>query len=136
VSRLSGIVHALDNLERDLRRRGFVQQPLELADGERERAERVARNASESERSELYWSAVRRAGVTMTWLVAAAAGEQDLPEMTPEPEVVAKVERRIRIRQRLGLGRVDSLDDAEDCRCSPADQQRRLKLDKIGRWAR
>jgi hypothetical protein len=108
VSRLSGIVHALDNLERDLRRRGLVRQPLELADGERERAELVARNASESERSELDWSAMRRAGVTMTWLVAAAAGERDLPEMTPEPEVVARVERRIALRRRLGLDAVES----------------------------
>jgi hypothetical protein len=108
VSRLSGIGHLLGNLERDLRRRGLVQQPLELAEGERERAERVARDASESERSELDWSAIRRAGVGLTWLAAAAAGERELFEMTPDPELVARVERRIALRRRLGLDAVES----------------------------
>jgi hypothetical protein len=31
----------------------------------------------------------------LTWLASAAKGERELPEMTPDPELVARVERRI-----------------------------------------
>ena len=71
--------------------------------------------------------------VTLSWRGCSLANAEGFGDIQRQTRQISRLFRR---RQGLGLGRVDSLDDAEDCRCSPADQQRRLKLDKIGRWAR
>jgi len=76
-----------------------------------ERAQReayIAANTTEREQSELTLNAITYSGTTLRQLVDAAKGEADLPApLKPDPAVVARIARRIELRQRLGLAKTD-----------------------------
>jgi len=79
----------------------------------------VDEHGTENERWQLTFSGMRRAEVTLTQLAGAAERDESLRPLPPEPEVLARLARKVERRRRLGLPRKDCAARrvVESCDC-------------------
>jgi len=63
----------------------------------------VAQHGTDGERAQLLFSGITRAGITLTTLAEAAENDQSIGRHPAEPELLAKLTRRVERRTRLKL---------------------------------
>jgi len=79
----------------------------------------VDEHGTEDERWTLTWNGMMRAGVTLTQLRTVALNDESLGPLPPEPDLLARLARRVEHRRQLGLPRKDctARRPAQSCRC-------------------
>ena len=90
----------------------------EIRAAERARLEGlVDEHGTESEQTSLLLSGVMRAGITLTRLAEAYERAESIRRLTPEPQLLAKLARRVERRKRLKLPQARCAADPPDAHC-------------------